>query len=140
MKRENSGKCEEEEIAGEKMAMQQKEIEKLAFLFLCGRRDREILLGKEKMTFSDFERLTYLIDLLGLNEYNLEIIKGYSAQFEDKFRQVEMLEREMYINEDSDSVVVDVEKYEDWIEEFCSLVPDREIRKQIEEQIKNMQV
>lgn len=122
------------------MAMQQKEIEKLAFLFLCGRRDREILLGKEKMTFSDFERLTYLIDLLGLNEYNLEIIKGYSAQFEDKFRQVEMLEREMYINEESDSVVVDVEKYEDWIEEFCSLVPDREIRKQIEEQIKNMQV
>ena len=122
------------------MAMQQKEIEKLAFLFLCGRRDREILLGKEKMTFSDFERLTYLIDLLGLNEYNLEIIKRYSAQFEDKFRQVEMLEREMYINEDSDSVVVDVEKYEDWIEEFCSLVPDREIRKQIEEQIKNMQV
>lgn len=140
MKRENSGKCEEEEIAGEKMAMQQKEIEKLAFLFLCGRRDREILLGKEKMTFSDFERLTYLIDLLGLNEYNLEIIKRYSAQFEDKFRQVEMLEREMYINEDSDSVVVDVEKYEDWIEEFCSLVPDREIRKQIVEQIKNMQV
>lgn len=140
MKRENSGKCEEEEIAGEKMAMQQKEIEKLAFLFLCGRRDREILLGKEKMTFSDFERLTYLIDLLGLNEYNLEIIKRYSAQFEDKFRQVEMLEREMYINEDSDSVVVDVEKYEDWIEEFCSLVPDWEIRKQIVEQIKNMQV
>lgn len=116
-----------------KMAMQQKEIEKLAFLFLCGRRDREILLGKEKMTFSDFERLTYLINLLGLNEYNLEIIKRYSGQFEDKFRQVEMLEREMNIYEDSDSVVVDIEKYEEWIEEFCSLVPDREIRKQIEE-------
>lgn len=116
-----------------KMAMQQKEIEKLAFLFLCGRRDREILLGKEKMTFSDFERLTYLINLLGLNEYNLEIIKRYSGQFEDKFRQVEMLEREMNIYEDSDSVAVDIEKYEEWIEEFCSLVPDREIRKQIEE-------
>ena len=116
-----------------KMTMQQKEIEKLAFLFLCGRRDREILLGKEKMTFSDFERLTYLINLLGLNEYNLEIIKRYSGQFEDKFRQVEMLEREMNIYEDSDFVVVDIEKYEEWIEEFCSLVPDREIRKQIEE-------
>ncbi len=38
--------------------MHQKDMERFAFLFLCGKRDREILLGKEKMTFSDLDRLT----------------------------------------------------------------------------------
>ena len=40
--------------------MGQKDIEKFAFLFLCGKKDRDILLGKARMTFSDFDRLTYL--------------------------------------------------------------------------------
>ena len=46
--------------------MHQKDMERFAFLFLCGKRDREILLGKEKMTFSDLDRLTYVTDFLGL--------------------------------------------------------------------------
>ena len=40
---------------------------------LCGKRDRAILLEKEKMTFSDLDRLTYVSDFLGLKLYNLEI-------------------------------------------------------------------
>ena len=36
------------------MIMHQSDIERFAFLFLCGKRDRAILLGREKMTFSDF--------------------------------------------------------------------------------------
>ena len=35
------------------MIMHQSDIERFAFLFLCGKRDRAILLGREKMTFSD---------------------------------------------------------------------------------------
>ena len=34
--------------------MNQKEMERIAFLYLCGNRDRELLLEKEKMTFADF--------------------------------------------------------------------------------------
>ena len=55
------------------MGMHQSDIERFAFLFLCGKRDRAILLGKEKMTFSDLDRLTYVSDFLGLKLYNLEI-------------------------------------------------------------------
>ena len=44
--------------------MHQRDIERFAFLLLCGKRDREILLGKEKMTFSDLDRLTYVSDFL----------------------------------------------------------------------------
>ena len=68
------------------MGMHQKDMERFAFLFLCGKRDREILLGKEKMTFSDLDRLTYVTDFLGLNLYNLEIWNKYSGQFGEQFR------------------------------------------------------
>lgn len=118
------------------MAMQQKEIEKLAFLFLCGKRDREILTGKRKMSFSDFERLTYMMDLLGMDAYNREIIKEYSEKFEEKIGQLERLEQDMTDGEDTE-LAVDVEKYEIWMEEFCSQVANEKIRKEIEMQIKN---
>ena len=55
------------------IGMHQRDIERFAFLLLCGKRDRAILLGKEKMTFSDLDRLTYVSDFLGLKLYNLEI-------------------------------------------------------------------
>lgn len=71
--------------------MHQKDMERFAFLFLCGKRDREILLGKEKMTFSDLDRLTYMTDFLGLNLYNLEIWNEYAGQFGEQFRQLELL-------------------------------------------------
>lgn len=45
--------------------MHQRDMERFAFLFLCGKHDRGILLGKEKMTFSDLDRLTYITDFLG---------------------------------------------------------------------------
>lgn len=116
--------------------MQQKEIERLAFLFLCGQRDRDILTGKKKMSFPDFERLTYMMDLLGMDAYNREIIEEYSEKFEEKIRQLEMLEQEIDDGTDKE-LAADTEKYEMWIETFCSQVPDKEIRKQIEMQIKN---
>ena len=65
--------------------MHQSDIERFAFLFLCGKRDREILLGKEKMTFSDLDRLTYVTDFLGLKSYNLEIWNEFSDSFVNKF-------------------------------------------------------
>lgn len=66
--------------------MGQKDIEKFAFLFLCGERDRNILLGKEKMTYADLDRLTYLTDFFGLEKYNLEIWNQYGGQFKNSLR------------------------------------------------------
>lgn len=63
------------------MIMHQSDIERFAFLFLCGKRDREILLGKEKMTFSDLDRLTYVTDFLGLTRLNLDIWHHYGELF-----------------------------------------------------------
>ena len=70
------------------MRMHQRDIERFAFLYLCGKRDRDILLGKEKMTFSDLDRLNYLTDFLGLKVYNLEIWNEYAGQFGEQFQRL----------------------------------------------------
>ena len=67
------------------MGMRQRDMERFAFLFLCGKRDREILLGKEKMTFSDLDRLTYISDFLGLKWYNLQIWNEYAGSSVNNF-------------------------------------------------------
>ena len=77
-----------------------------------------------------------MMDLLGMDAYNREIIEEYSEKFEEKIRQLEMLEQESDDGTDKE-LAADTEKYEMWIETFCSQVPDKEIRKQIEMQIKN---
>ena len=45
--------------------MNQADIEKYAFLYFCGEKDRDILLENRKMTFEDLERFSYLTDLPG---------------------------------------------------------------------------
>lgn len=66
-------------------------MEKFAFLYLCGKRDRNILLGKEQMTFSDLDRLTYITDFLDLKHYNLEIWNQYAGQFQEQFQLLNRL-------------------------------------------------
>ena len=70
--------------------MHQSDIERFAFLLLCGKRDRAILLGREKMTISDLDRLTYVTDFLGLKLYNLETWNEFAGQFGEQFRQLEL--------------------------------------------------
>ena len=43
--------------------MNQADIEKYAFLYFCGEKDRDILLENRKMTFEDLERFSYLTEL-----------------------------------------------------------------------------
>ena len=39
--------------------MKQIDIERFAFFYLCTEEDREMLKGTRKMSFPDFDRLTY---------------------------------------------------------------------------------
>ena len=118
--------------------MHQKDMERFAFLFLCGKRDREILLGKEKMTFSDLDRLTYVTDFLGLSLYNLEIWNEYAGQFGEQFRQLELLYDETCSIVSCDITEVDLYLQDRWLQEFCNNVPDRKIRKELKELVKKI--
>ena len=107
--------------------MHQRDMERFAFLFLCGKRDRAILLGKEKMTFSDF---------LGLKLYNLEIQNEYAGQFSEQFLQLELLYDETCSVVSWDPTEADEHLHDKWLQEFCTQVADQEMRKQLEQIIK----
>lgn len=116
--------------------MHQRDMERFAFLFLCGKHDRGILLGKEKMTFSDLNRLTYITDFLGLKAYNLEIWNKYAGQFSEQFQRLEKLYDETYSIVSWDPTEADIHLQEIWVQEFCRQVPDRKSRKQLERIVK----
>ena len=111
--------------------MHQKDIERFAFLFLCGKRDRAILAGKEKMTFSDLNRLIYLLDYLGLDAYSLEIWSEYGGQFKDQLEQLKEIYDETAGIVSWDPAKED-ERQEQWIREFLRQMPDRDSRKLLE--------
>ena len=120
------------------MIMHQSDIERFAFLFLCGKRDRAILMGIEKMTFSDLDRLTYVTDFLGLKLYNLEIWNEFAGQFGEQFRQLELLYDETCSIVSCDITEVDLYLQDRWLQEFCNNVPDRKIRKELKELVKKI--
>ena len=116
--------------------MHQSDIERFAFLLLCGKRDRAILLGREKMTISDLDRLTYMPDFLGLKLYNLEIWNEFAGQFGEQFRQLGLLYDETCSIVSWESTEADEHLHERWIQEFCTQILDEEVRKQLEQIIK----
>ena len=91
--------------------MNQADIEKYAFLYFCGEKDRDILLENRKMTFEDLERFSYLTDLFGFQKYHAQIWNKFSGQFEEKFEALEHLYeesadivRDNYISQDQEDL------------------------------------
>lgn len=118
--------------------MHQKDVERFAFLYLCGMKDRHMLLEKERMTFSDFERLTYLTDFFGLTDYNLEIWGKFAEQFKSQFNAL----IEMYNEVDLEATeVMDFQEYgeenqqEMWVRDFCKDARNKDLRKWLEERV-----
>ena len=116
--------------------MHQSDIERFAFLLLCGKRDRAILMGREKMTISDLDRLTCVTDFLGLKLYNMEIWNEFAGQFSEQFRQLELLYDETCSIVSWESTEADEHLHERWIQEFCTQILDEEVWKQLEQIIK----
>ena len=54
--------------------MGQAEKQKEMFLSVCGQHDYDLLTGKEAMTQTDFERITYITMALGYTSYTQELI------------------------------------------------------------------
>ncbi len=100
--------------------MRQEDMERFAFLSLCGKRDKALIVGEEKMKFSDFERLSYITDYLGLSRLNIEICNQLSGQFEEQLdafcRLIEQEEPEEYTD---DSGI-----QEKWLAGFCAEAPE----------------
>lgn len=105
------------------------ELERMAFLYLCGGRDRKLLSGKGRMTFTDFDRLLYITDLIGFSELNLEIWETYSGHFQKQFQEFER-----WVQDSSDDMVFNLTERENdmsekWVEDFLGQIPDRKSEK-----------
>lgn len=101
--------------------MKLKDLERFAFLYLCKEEDRELLLGKKEMKFSDFDRLTYLADFFGFETYAVEIWNQYAGAFQKEFQHVEdvMEQKEDVFFQEEISV------QNGWIFDFCKGAPDK---------------
>ncbi|WP_050642159.1 MULTISPECIES: hypothetical protein [Clostridia] len=100
--------------------MQRTDMERFAFLYLCGSKDEAILTGKEKMAYSDFDRLTYLTDFFGFTSYNLEIWNQYVGLFSEQFEVLTQLISEDYPEELNFSGDDSIYRLHDmWIYDFC---------------------
>ena len=105
--------------------MRQEDMEQFAFLYLCGSRDRALLSGTEKMTFSDFDRLIYITSFLGLIHFNLKMWNQYSIRFQKQLRILELLSEERSVPMEAAEYEDDIRRQEQWLTEFCSNAPDQ---------------
>lgn len=112
--------------------MQQKDLEKYAFLYLCGQRDRDLLSGKERMKFEDFDRLVYITDYLGFRLLSLEIWNQFSGRFKSRLEEVEQ-------QIENNLQYLEFREYEDgiqlpetWITDFYASISDQEAREYLE--------
>lgn len=104
--------------------MYQEDIERFAFMYLCGERDKNILLGKEKMTFEDFERYDYITNALGFMNLNQELWNEYSIRFQEEYRILKSIWEEENEGKSIEEVEDMIDRQEMWIQDFCKNTPD----------------
>lgn len=104
--------------------MRREDLEKFAFLYMCREKDRDILLGKERMTFLDFDRLLYLTEILGLSLYRQEIWNVFAGQFGEQFQQLEQLYEETFSLVPYAPEETEEEQKQQWLRDFCKTAPD----------------
>ena len=84
-----------------------KENQRDKFFQLCGENDKKILLGEEKMSFVDFERLFYLAEYFGFEEYSLEFWNEYVGRFEEELstvKDVQKLDEAQILEEEAQKI------------------------------------
>ena len=115
--------------------METKELEKMAYLYLCSPKDREKILGRKPMSYDDFQRLYYLAEYIGFPAFALEFFNRYAENFQV---QESVLEK-IHDGWDKD-LYCDTEYYLEerarWVSSFLEGVPSL-VRKEVREYVKS---
>lgn len=104
--------------------MRKSEEEKKIFLSICSAHDRDMLAGKTEMKKEDFERITHITMALGFIPYTQLICSQHMdwavelEEHEEREREISLEYPECYDDEEI------YEKYDKWIEDFCSQIPE----------------
>lgn len=93
--------------------------EKELFLQLCSISDQKKLNNQSPMTYDDFERFSYILDVLRFREYGIDFFDFYLDQFESEVGNAEL-------------EIFDLEKeavrYTKWLIEFRDQITDPVVR------------
>lgn len=116
--------------------MRKADTEKQKFLKLCCEKDRKMLQGEIKMSYGDFDRLTYITDFLKFKSYNIEMWNKFAPQFQTVFERLSK-----FIN-DEDMCFGDAEReiglHDIWLMEFLKNVPDEKLQKSLKTKMKKI--
>ena len=97
------------------------EIQKIAFLYMCGAKDRALINGEKKMTFEDFNRFTYIASSLNLDKLEIYIWQCNKDRLKEEFGDLV----EEAIKEKADAAMI---KYTGWLMDFCMTAPNNRFK------------
>ncbi len=104
--------------------MEKSDLEKIAYLYLCGAKDRELLLEKREMKYYDFRRLLFLIEYVRFEDYAFSFWNQFSGKFIKNIEALEAIQDEEssrgIFYEDVEFGFLEEEK---WIGEFIQNAP-----------------
>lgn len=93
--------------------------EKKIFCELCGESDIQKLNHQIPMTYDDFERITYILDVLNLHCYEVDFWDTFQGQFEHELAELEM----EYFDMDTE-----VKRYTKWLLKFSEQISDPSLK------------
>lgn len=104
--------------------METKDLQKFAYLYLCSTRDKKLLLGKEKMKYCDFRRLTYLAEYMGLHELDTVLWEEHGKDFQKQMDALEEIQEEMKIDRDYyTDLEYSMREQAGWVKDFLKESP-----------------
>lgn len=99
---------------------------------ICSLRNRKKLIGEEIMSIRDFERISYLLDALGFEEYKIAFDMEHKDLLEELAGNIKQeVNRQSIKDEYLLQDKLDVPEY--WQEHFMNTLPDRAMREYIQE-------
>jgi hypothetical protein len=105
------------------------ELEKTFYLSICSADDAQKILGMNKMTCEDFERINYIVNSLGLDYFEIELSELFYLQ------SAELVERTMDRLDDKMLLEDVVMRYEAWLEEFVQQIQNPNLQLYFKEKL-----
>lgn len=117
------GKFEIKEKVIEDMKREQVRKERLLFLALCSETDRLLISGQQELSLDDFNRISYLLESLGLLNYCV----AFEMEHSDLLRMAgrNIIEKQGTL--DKRQVDIEICTYIQWMKDFCNQLPTPEI-------------
>ena len=100
------------------------EKERLLFLAMCNKHDRKIINEEEKFTVEDFDRIGYLLETLGFDNFGWNFSFGHQELLNELGAQIES-EVEGTIELDLNETYKTTHK---WGRDFCEGLPSNEMK------------